>query len=73
MSNCNAEQPPPKRTNSTPIWSLVIADMHDRSEMGFEKYGTHLTADNGRDHLRVAIAKAKGHRPSQGLKVEVIS
>lgn len=58
-----APEPPPLVTGSEPIWPLVIADaehlgcanlvtdMKARDAFGRAKYGTPLTADNGRDHL----------------------
>ena len=44
-------QPAPASNESTPVWDLVIADMHERKGFGFRKYGTHLQAFNGRDAL----------------------
>lgn len=42
----------------TPIWDLVIADMHKRHEKGMETYGVPLTANNGRDALLDAYEEA---------------
>ena len=40
------------------IWDLVVADMRRRDLIGTLKYGTPLTADNGRDHLQDAYEEA---------------
>ena len=48
------EQPDPTPNDGTPIWDLVIADMHARDALGRERYGTPLQAHNGRDALRDA-------------------
>ena len=61
------DQPPPKHSASQPIWEMVIddvckyidpetvgalvADMRERDQVGRERYGTPLTAHNGRDAL----------------------
>lgn len=62
--------PPPLVTGSEPIWPLVIADaealgcaalvadMKARDAFGRAKYGTPLTADNGRNHLADAYQEA---------------
>lgn len=60
----NDPEPPPIPTNGRPTWDLVIsdakschvsaeiiADMRERHLAGVRKYGTPLTAANGRDHL----------------------
>lgn len=51
-------QPAPEPNDSTPIWELVIADMHERDGVGRERYGTPLQAHNGRDALRDAYEEA---------------
>jgi hypothetical protein len=48
------DQPMPARNDSPDIQSMVIADLHDRREVGIERYGTALQAHNGRDALRDA-------------------
>lgn len=54
----NAEQPKPTANESTPIWELVVADMHERDVVGRERYGTPLQANNGRDALLDAYQEA---------------
>lgn len=58
MPNSNHPEPPPTKTDSTPVWDLVVADMRDRDKMGRDKYGTPLQHDNGRDHLVDAYQEA---------------
>lgn len=52
------DQPPPQQNDSTPIWELVIADMHERDHVGRQRYGTPLQANNGRDALIDAYQEA---------------
>lgn len=40
------------------VLDLVRADFEDRAKAGFEKYGTMLRADNGRDALMDAYQEA---------------
>jgi hypothetical protein len=54
----NEAQPAPVTNDSTPIWELVIADMHERDHVGRERYGTPLQANNGRDALQDAYEEA---------------
>lgn len=54
----NNEQSPPISNASTPIWDLVIADMHERDHVGRQRYGTPLQAGNGRDALIDAYEEA---------------
>ncbi len=54
----NTPEPPPEPNASTPIWNLVISDMHERDRIGTEKYGTPLQAHNGRDALVDAYQEA---------------
>ena len=49
-----AEQPAPTPNDGTPIWELVIADMHARDALGRKRYGMPLQANNGRDALQDA-------------------
>ena len=46
------EQPAPTPNDGTPIWELVIADMHARDALGRKRYGMPLQANNGRDALQ---------------------
>lgn len=54
----NKEQPSPIQNDSTPIWDLVIADMRERDNVGRQRYGTPLQANNGRDALVDAYQEA---------------
>lgn len=54
----HTEQRHPVLNDSTPIWSLVIADMHARDKLGRQRYGVPLQANNGRDALRDAYEEA---------------
>lgn len=54
----NTPEPPPTPKASTPIWALVIADMHARDHYGRAKYRTPLQANNGRDPLVDAYQEA---------------
>lgn len=45
------EQSLPQPNTSTPIWDLVIDDMRERDRVGWQRYGTPLQANNGRDAL----------------------
>lgn len=47
-------QPDPTPNASTPVWTLVIADMQARDHLGRQRYGTPLQAHNGRDALQDA-------------------
>jgi len=54
----NEPQPAPTTNDSQPIWELVIADMKERDQVGRERYGTPLQANNGRDALVDAYQEA---------------
>jgi hypothetical protein len=51
------DQPPPL-ASSGDVWSLVMADMADRRNVGIERYGTPLQPNNGRDALVDAYQEA---------------
>ena len=51
MPNLNIPQPDPKPNNLPAIWDLVIQDMQERDEDGFNRYQTRLQPFNGRDAL----------------------
>lgn len=53
-----SEQSLPTPNGSTPIWELVIADMKQRDNVGRQRYGTPLQANNGRDALLDAYQEA---------------
>jgi hypothetical protein len=53
-----ADQPPPRKNSNRAIWELVIADMHERDQVGRERYGVPLQAHNGRDALVDAYQEA---------------
>jgi hypothetical protein len=52
------DQPAPQPNADRGIWDLVIADMHERDQVGRERYGTPLQAHNGRDALVDAYQEA---------------
>lgn len=52
------DEPTPQPNTSTPIWDLVIADMRERDNVGRQRYGTPLQANNGRDALIDAYQEA---------------
>ena len=58
MSSAAQPQPPPRSSNSRPIIDLVCSDFVARAEMGREKYGMYLRANNGRDALWDAYQEA---------------
>lgn len=51
-------QPSPGFSGGPAIWSLVIADMQKRDEIGRARYGVPLQPHNGRDALIDAYAEA---------------
>lgn len=51
------DQPPPI-ASSGDVWSMVMADMADRRNVGIERYGTSLQPHNGRDALVDAYQEA---------------
>jgi len=53
-----AKNEPPPAQGTTPIADLVLADIAERVEMGRQKYGTLLKANNGRDALWDAYQEA---------------
>jgi hypothetical protein len=52
------DQPPPTPNDQPAVWGLVIADMHERDQVGRERYGTPLQPHNGRDALVDAYQEA---------------
>lgn len=46
-----ADQPPPVPNDGPALWDLVLADMRERHQVGVQRYGTALQANNGRDML----------------------
>lgn len=54
----NYDQPLPVGNDSTPIHTLVQADLAARLEMGTKKYGQPLQAHNGRNALLDAYEEA---------------
>jgi len=57
-NKATAIQPAPVHNESRPIWELVIEDMKARDNLGRQKYGTPLQANNGRDALVDAYQEA---------------
>lgn len=45
------DEPAPMPNQSRPIWEIVVEDMRQRDQVGRQRYGTPLQADNGRDAL----------------------
>lgn len=52
------EQPKPIKNDNPAVWGLVMQDMRDRDQVGLERYGVRLQANNGRDMLKDAYAEA---------------
>lgn len=52
------EQPQPTINDNPILQELVMQDMAKRLELGIERYGTGLQADNGRDMLQDAYEEA---------------
>jgi hypothetical protein len=44
-------QPKPILDSGVSVADLVITDMQDRKQFGFNKYHTYLQTNNGRNHL----------------------
>jgi hypothetical protein len=44
-------QPSPIKSGGDIVADLVISDMHARKKFGYEKYGTYLRTENGRNGL----------------------
>jgi hypothetical protein len=42
------DQPPPTPNAGTPVWELALRDMHERDQVGRQRYGTPLQTNNGR-------------------------
>ena len=53
-----SKQPQPKASSSPSIWRIVIGDMVERSNVGIQRYGVPLQANNGRDMLVDAYQEA---------------
>jgi hypothetical protein len=51
MTTVSHPEPDPIKNTMPAIWPLVIKDMCDRHQIGCEKYGTPLQANNGRRPL----------------------
>ncbi|HVW09181.1 MAG TPA: hypothetical protein VHC90_11405 [Bryobacteraceae bacterium] len=58
MDSPNTPQPKPKPGRGPAIPELVVADIRERDAAGFVKYGQHLQAHDGRDHLIDAYQEA---------------
>ena len=50
QTNASKYQPDPKGDGEI-VLNQVLADLQERAEIGKEKYGTYLRANNGRDAL----------------------
>ena len=51
LSPFNAPLPSPTSSDHPAIWDLVLADMHERDQIGERKYKQRLKAFDGRDPL----------------------
>jgi hypothetical protein len=47
----NAEQSEPVKNGLPHVWDLVVQDMEQRNEHGYQHYKTYLQPFNGRDAL----------------------
>lgn len=56
--NLSQPEPPPKQNDLPAVWDLVRDDIADRDRSGFDKYGTRLQPNNGRNALRDAYQEA---------------
>lgn len=54
----NIPQPAPKKNEHPAVWDLVVADMKERDNTGYKKYGTRLQPHNGRDAMVDAYQEA---------------
>lgn len=52
------DQPLPVRNDEPAIQPLVIKDLEERMQLGIQRYGTLLQANNGRDMLLDAYQEA---------------
>jgi hypothetical protein len=58
VTNQISDQPAPLPSNGPPIVDLVVADLEERKQVGIERYGMPLRANNGRDALVDAYQEA---------------
>jgi len=54
----NQKEPPPIPNQGPCMWDLVLKDIAERDQLGAEKYGVRLQANNGRDALKDAYQEA---------------
>lgn len=54
----NKKEPNPTPNDNLPVWEQVIADMHERHQIGIKRYKTPLQAFNGRNALVDAYQEA---------------
>lgn len=58
MSHFIDHEPDPTPNAGKPVWDMVIEDMHQRDQIGRERYGTPLQTHNGRRALVDAYQEA---------------
>jgi hypothetical protein len=58
MKNREGDQPMPVLNSNPIIQELVMEDMRSRLDLGIQRYGTGLQANNGRDMLQDAYEEA---------------
>ena len=51
------DQPAPTPNDQPALWDVVIARMHERDQVGLERYGTRLQPFNGRHFGEDAMAE----------------
>ena len=58
MENINKKEPAPIQNFSVPVYVKLITLIAERAEMGRQKHGTHLQANNGRDAMMDALQES---------------
>jgi hypothetical protein len=58
MKNREGDQPMPVLNSNPILQELVMEDMRSRLDLGIQRYGTGLQANNGRDMLQDAYEEA---------------
>jgi len=58
MSDIAAKEPAPTKNNNIPVYVKLITLIADRAEMGKQKHGTHLQANNGRNAMMDALQES---------------
>jgi len=58
MENINKKEPAPIQNFSVPVYVKLITLIAERAEMGRQKHGTHLQANNGRNAMMDALQES---------------